>query len=213
MIPTTSSRVNVKDLDPLTKYRVSLLLADPEMKGYKVVSGVRTLAQQKALYSGWRSRLPGYNPAANPYRVIGTSDDGITFKGSYHMQQSSGYGYAVDLRRPWNHSKARASALVDRVGTRLGLLQTVRGEWWHLQARNITGYFAGPQLPKIETEDEEFPIMETLIDSETNEGWVVAGNRARKLSDPSGWLESWAGPTRGSKSMRFVVDDLYDLVG
>ena len=54
--------------------------------------------------------------------------------------------------------------------------------------------------------------METLIDTSTNEGWVVAGNRARKLSDVKGWRASWNGPTYESQSMRHVIGDLYDVV-
>jgi len=77
----------------------------------------------------------------------------------------------------------------------------------------MSGYFAGSQLPApLETKNDERPDMETLIDTETNDGWVVAGNRARKLSDVPGWLASWSGPTRGSKNMRHVIGDLYDLV-
>lgn len=185
-IPVTSSRVNIANLDPLLRYRVDLMLNDPEMKGYRVVSGVRTKKQQIALWNGWRSRLPGYNLAANPYNTIGTTVEGWTFYGSYHMQQVDGYGHAVDLRRPFTHSRARASALIGRIGKRYGLVQVALGaggdplnEWWHLQARTTRGYFSGPTLPTSLDGGASRMLISYGFYTWLNEGW-----RYRQLSSP-----------------------------
>ena len=59
--------------------------------------------------------------------------------------------------------------------------------------------------------DDEDNDMLTLIDSTTNEGWIAAGNIARKLSDPADWLATWEGPIRKHGNMRYVIGDLYEL--
>ncbi len=59
--------------------------------------------------------------------------------------------------------------------------------------------------------DDEENDMLTLIDSTTNEGWIAAGNIARKLSDPADWLATWEGPVRKHGNMRYVIGDLYEL--
>lgn len=62
-----------------------------------------------------------------------------------------------------------------------------------------------PDNPDEEEEDD----MITLIDKNTQEGWVVAGNVSRKLSDVQQWLNTWDGPVRSANNMRYVVRDLY----
>lgn len=59
--------------------------------------------------------------------------------------------------------------------------------------------------------DDEDNDMLTLIDTTTNEGWVVAGNVARKLYDPADWLAGWEGPVRKHVGMRYVIADLYQV--
>lgn len=191
MIPTTSASVNVADLDLTLAYRIEAMLADPRMHGYRVVSGVRTEAQQRYLYDGWRAGKRGFNLAADPDRVLATAFDGLVVRGSYHMQQSDGFGHAVDLRRPWNHSKDKAAALIGMVGAEYGLRQVAlhaggirNNEWWHLQARNRYEWFPGP----FASEGDE-QMIGLGQDTDTEQWWVaVAGEGSTPVTEPAHWL-------------------------
>ena len=202
---------------PETARRVRRLLADPALGGrYGITSSVRTYEQQKRLYLRYKAGVG--NLAANPDRTL-TTGPAWPYdwkpKGSWHMVQADGYGHAVDLHKPWNHTRARARALVHPLLPTYGLKATVPSEWWHVQALTSNGWVNEPPmpLPNLPDLDEMEDEMIALIDTETNEGWLVAGNRARPLTDVAGWLATWNGPTYGSKSMRYVIGDLYDLVG
>lgn len=193
MIPTTYASVNVADLEPTLALRIEAMLADRRMKGYKVVSGVRTKAHQIRLWEGWLAGKAGYNLAANPYRTISNTFDGLVIKGSYHMQQSDGYGHAVDLRKPITHSVAKAAELIGRVGRDYGLVQVAlhaggkhNNEWWHLQARNSQRWFDGPTWQQVAdtyspdpSEGTHAMLIRFGYFTYLDEGW-----RYRFLSDP-----------------------------
>ena len=134
-IPTTSNRVNVKDLHPKFKARLEAFFADPRIKGnVSVVSGVRTYQQQKYLYDGYKSRKPGFNLAANPDRI-----NRAGFQGSYHMSQPKfdGYGYAVDFRII--KKGAISTTQVNKIAEEYGIRKTVASEWWHHQPCRVNG--------------------------------------------------------------------------
>lgn len=134
-IPTTSNRVNVKDLHPKFKARLEAFFADPRIRGnVSVVSGVRTYQQQKYLYDGYKSRKPGFNLAANPDRVTSAG-----FQGSYHMSQPKfdGYGYAVDFRIIRKGSISTTQ--VNKIAAEYGIVKTVPSEWWHHSPCRVSG--------------------------------------------------------------------------
>ena len=84
-IPVTSSRVKIDGLHPRFIARLEAVFADPRIANrVAVVSGVRTYAQQKYLYDGYKARKPGFNLAATPDRKLSNG-----FQGSYHMSQLS----------------------------------------------------------------------------------------------------------------------------
>ena len=202
-IPTTSTSVNVDGLHPTLYLRIDAMLADPRMKGYQVVSGVRSYELQKSLYSGWRKRLAGvpgfkhYNNAANPDAAGAATFDGLRFRGSYHMVQDDEYGHAVDLRAPVTHSTSKRWELIGKVGREYGLHQTVSSEWWHLQARNAYGWFptqriATPTLPMFQQEEDDMAqIPVTLgVDTQTGQKWAfVVGEGGTPLDNVDHWVE------------------------
>lgn len=69
----------------------------------------------------------------------------------------------------------------------------------------------GVQPPPVFDGEDEEDDMVTLHDTTTGQVWVAAGNVARVISDPAGWLGSWNGPTRSHPNMRHVIDDLYSI--
>lgn len=145
----TDGSADVELLHPAFEAALELLFADPRAKGMVVVSGVRSRSEQKYLYVN--QGKPGFNTAANPDRVLGPRTYyGVTFtgKGSWHMQQETGFGYAVDLNYSSMGTAARALVdkeipWIDKFGgnTKLwlaapapwGLVRTVSGEPWHVQ--------------------------------------------------------------------------------
>lgn len=64
--------------------------------------------------------------------------------------------------------------------------------------------------PVTDDDDEETDMI-TLLDTTTGDAWVAAGNIARPLTDPVGWLAEWDGPVRAHPSMRHVIGDLYTI--
>ena len=58
-------------------------------------------------------------------------------------------------------------------------------------------------------EDEE---MVTCIDKLSGEAWVCSGTKARKINDVAQWMSTWEGPVRRANNMKFVIDDLYEIV-
>lgn len=201
--------VNVDDLHPRFAYRVALLLQKVWAKhgkgSLRIASAVRSPELQAKLRSLWMRGQGNY--AVSPTRRIGTVN-GVTYRGSWHMKQPDGYGYAVDLQAP-SHAFLRTE--VHPLLPELGMFwaQGVN-EPWHIQAFNRRGWKDGPVPPdEIPEGDEE---MITIVDSTTNDAWVVGNGKARKLSDPAKWLSGWDGPVYHSPTMRFVVNDLYQVI-
>ena len=142
-LPTTSKWVRVDLLHPTFKARLHALLnEDSRIAGkVKIVSGVRSYADQKRLYDGWVARKPGFNLAANPDRFM---RNGI-WKGSYHMQQTDGFGHAADLRIT---GKGLTTGDVARIAKDYGIKQTVLNpfEWWHFQWQTTSEVFPAPAM-------------------------------------------------------------------
>tara|TARA_Y100001938_G_C8092612_1_gene435993 strand:+ start:1502 stop:2242 length:741 start_codon:yes stop_codon:yes gene_type:complete len=148
-LPTTSKWVRTDLLHPTFKARLHALLnQDSRISGkVKIVSGVRSYADQKRLYDGWVARKPGFNLAANPDRTFAPG-----WTGSYHMQQKfDGFGHAVDLRIT---GSGLTTGDVARIAKDYGIRQTVLNpfEWWHFQWRNTSGIFPAPAMEGKPTE-------------------------------------------------------------
>jgi len=147
MIPTTSRHVNINDLHPRFRARLEAFFQHPEIAGkLKVVSGARTVAQQRALWQKWKAGRG--NLAANPDRVRSGG-----WRGSQHMCQPAfeGYAYAVDFRIT---GRGLTTNRVNEIAATFGIVKTVPSEWWHhspIQLRNgkLTWfpYTAGKEKP------------------------------------------------------------------
>jgi len=133
-IPVTSSRVKIEGLHPRFIARLEAFFADPRIANrVAVVSGVRSYAQQKYLYDGYKAGKKGFNLAANPDRKLRNG-----FQGSYHMSQPAfdGFGYAVDFRIT---GKGITTGEVKKVATEYGMVASVRSEWWHHVPGKVVG--------------------------------------------------------------------------
>ena len=133
-IPVTSSRVKIDGLHPRFIARLEAFFKDSRIANrVAVVSGVRTYAQQKYLYDGYKAGKRGFNLAANPSRKRANG-----WQGSYHMSQPAfgGFGYAVDLRIT---GKGITTAEVKKIATEYGMHAPIRSEWWHFVPGNIVG--------------------------------------------------------------------------
>jgi len=149
ILPTTSSRVRTAELHPRFRARLEAFFRHPEIAGkVKIVSGVRTIADQRRLYDLYK-RGRG-NLAANPDRQLANG-----FRGSYHMQQNApgcdGYGMAVDLRIT---GRGLTWARLHQIIRTFGMRPTVRSENWHMQPGRMGGgrfewfaYTAGREKP------------------------------------------------------------------
>lgn len=205
------TRPELAGVHPLLAYRVELLLADPALGDrYGVTSGARSVAQQRSLFNRYL-RGEG-NLAANPDRAISTSAGfpySWTPRGSWHMVQPDGFAHAVDLKRPWWHTRAKARSVVHPLLPKYGLKATVSSEWWHVQALTSSGWVNGPQLPNTSEEEDD---MIVLIDENDGKGWVCAHGRARPLSNVDQWLATWEGTVHRARFMGAVVRDLYQII-
>ena len=145
MIPKTNSSINTDLLHPEFKRRLEAFFADDRISGkVKVVSAVRTYAQQKYFYDGYKSGRAGFNLAANPDRKTSSG-----FQGSYHMQQPAfdNWGYAVDFRIT---GRGISTSQVNVIAKSYGMQAYVPGEWWHHQPCRVIGgkvkWFDAPAL-------------------------------------------------------------------
>lgn len=171
---------NLAGVHPVLAHRVRLLLALPELKGYGTYPAVRSRAKQAALFARWKAGTG--NLAADPDRVLRTTSRfreqfDWTPTGSWHMPQGpERYGYAVDLKRPWNRTRAQARAEVHPHLERMGLRATVRSEWWHIQhVTSSTGTLPGP-MP--DDENEGPADMQIINDTEKKRmfaSWTLNG--------------------------------------
>ena len=140
-----SLEANLRGVHPILAHRIRLLLAEPKLSKYSIYPAVRDRAKQERFFAAYKA---GKGPlAANPDRKLRTGS-GFPYDwvptGSWHMIQGDGYGHAVDLKRPWNRSRAQARAEVPPHLARMGLRATVRTEWWHVQALTSQGWVDGP---------------------------------------------------------------------
>ena len=196
---------------PILEYRARLLLDDPALGGeYGLVSGWRSREKQIDLWERYQAgTFP--NLVANPYRELGTGPNfpyDWTPRGSWHMDQEDGYAHALDLARPWHHSRAEARALVHPLLPKYGLVAPVSSEWWHVQALTSSGWVDGPLPDEPDEEDD----MITCFDTTTEEAWVCANGKARPISNDLAWVEEFDGPIRRHKNMRYVIENLYEVV-
>lgn len=66
--------------------------------------------------------------------------------------------------------------------------------------------------PKPNRPDKKDDDMETLVSTTTGQVWAVAGNRARVISNPDRWLDTFTGPVIEADHMEHVVADLFTVV-
>lgn len=174
---------NLRGVHPILEFRIRGLLSEPALRRYGTYPAVRTYAKQKALRDRF---LAGKgNLAADPDRILRT---GKSFpyawkpRGSWHMEQADGYGHAVDLKRPVGVTRAMADRAVKPYLAKWGLKQTVRSEWWHLQALTSSGWVDGP-LP-------EDSGMFLTYDSSNDEYRVgIPGEGTAVIDSPNHWRE------------------------
>lgn len=176
---------NLRGVHPILEFRIKGLLSEPALKRYGTYPAVRLYSKQRHLYDGYKAGKTGFNLAADPDRVLST---GKNFpypwkpRGSWHMVQADGYGHAVDLKRPWNRSRAQARAEVHPYLERWGLKATVRSEWWHVQALTSRGWVDGP-LP-------ESSGMFLTYDTNKDEYRVgIPGEGTAIIDSPDHWRE------------------------
>lgn len=174
---------NLRGVHPTLEFRVRGLLSEPALKRYGTYPAVRLYSKQKTLYDKYKA---GHgNLAANPDRILRT---GSNFpyawkpRGSWHMEQADGYGHAVDLRRPAGVTRAMADKAVKPYLAKWGLKQTVRSEWWHVQALTSSGWIDGP-LP-------ESSGMFLTYDTNKDEYRVgIPGEGTAIIDSPNHWRE------------------------
>jgi len=143
-LPVTSRWVRLDELHPRFKFRLGAFFDDSAISGrVSIVSGVRTMAAQQALYDKYKSGRG--NLAANPARRFGNG-----FQGSWHMAQPAfdDYGFAVDFRIT---GKGLATWEVNNIAKQYGIYPTVSSEWWHHQpygrrTDGTWGWFDAPAL-------------------------------------------------------------------
>ena len=144
-LPTTSKWVRLDELHPKFKERLEAFFQHPEIRDkVAIVSGVRTVAQQQALYDKYKAGKG--NLAANPARRFGGG-----FQGSWHMCQPAfdNYGFAVDFRIIKKGSISTWE--VNNIAKTFGIYPTVKSEWWHhqpygMQADGKWGWFSAPAM-------------------------------------------------------------------
>ena len=115
----------------------------------RIESGARSVDEQRRLYARWRNGAVGANLAADPDRRIAPG-----FVGSYHLiQPADGWAWACDMTRSGPVSWSQVHEVLDG----WGLLRTVPGEPWHVQAGRHSGFFAGPMPPESVWKAESAP--------------------------------------------------------
>mgnify|MGYP003115346651 CR=1 FL=1 len=179
---------NLRGTHPILEFRIRGLLSEPKLKRYGTYPATRLYSKQKYLYDGYKAGKRGFNLAANPDRILRTGRN-FPYKwkprGSWHQVQADGYSHAVDLRRPWNVTRAMADKAVRPFMEKWGLRQTVwPKEWWHVQALTSQGWIDGPQ-PSPGGE-EMF-----MTHDPDNDEWIVhvAGVGSAAVNSPDHWRE------------------------
>lgn len=160
MIPLVDGNERTDLLHPVLAARVAALCADPRVAPYlKVESAARTYAEQRYLYDGWRHGLPGFNLAADPDRRISPAYGLTDPRGSWHMEQSDGYAYAVDFN--FSQLPSRVQAQLEQIAREYLLVRTVPSEQWHYQMAWGDWW----TVPNTEPEDEMTPAQEAKLDA------------------------------------------------
>lgn len=158
MIPTTKSNVDLSLLHPRFKKRLEAFFDDPRIRGrVSVSSGCRSYAKQTYFYNKYLSGKG--NLAANPDRRHGPKglDGQGIWRGSWHMEQTDGFCYAVDFHRINNDLHTWE---INAIAKEYGMHPTVDGEWWHHQPRQSTDWFEAPALEERSVvEDTEEPVL------------------------------------------------------
>jgi hypothetical protein len=98
----------------------------------RIISGLRTRAEQERLYYGWVHRLPGFNLAARP----GTSNHERGHAADVDVVKSDGSLVSIG-----NYPGARAAL------KRHGLALSVRTEPWHVDPQDVAPW-ANPPIPR-----------------------------------------------------------------
>tara|TARA_R110002020_G_scaffold474377_1_gene705530 strand:- start:3951 stop:4598 length:648 start_codon:yes stop_codon:yes gene_type:complete len=177
---------NLAGVHPILDFRIRGLLSEPKLKRYGTYPAVREYSKQKSMYDRYKAgTFP--NLVANPDRVLRT---GPAFpyswkpRGSWHMKQGpEGYGHAVDIRRPLGVTRSMADRAIKPYLAKWGLKQTVRSEFWHLQALTSQGWVDGPS-PSGDSE------MFITYDTDRDEHIVhVAGVGSAVVTAPAHWQE------------------------
>ena len=155
-LPLTSKNVRVDLLHPTFVARLDALLNGEFNGSARIVSGVRSFADQLYFWNGYQNKLKGkagyshFNLAANPHRKFG----GGQFQGSWHMQQPfDNYGHAVDIRL----SRGLTWEKFVPVAKEYGVCQTVfrpQYEPWHYQWRSSNGIFQAPAMKGEKSESK-----------------------------------------------------------
>ena len=164
-LPVTNTGVNIADLAPRLRTRLEALFADPRITStagvpkIAIVSGARTEAAQRRLYTRYRAGKAVL--AADPNRRFGpVGSDGLgIWRGSWHMTQNSelggGYAWAVDFRILGGIIEEKVNEIATEYGVRPTLIH--RGEWWHHQCRAAVELFPAPALTGDEPPLDEPP--------------------------------------------------------
>ncbi|MEZ5165713.1 MAG: hypothetical protein R2695_04180 [Acidimicrobiales bacterium] len=170
------------------------------MAGYRVVSGVRSYQMQKSLFSGWRKKLAGlpgfehYNQAADPDRLIGTSRDGIVFRGSTTCPSPTGRATpSICAAR----SAIRSPRRLARSGQRPHLRPVpdrLRGEVVAPAEPAPCRLLPRPGLPTLTDVDQEEDDMRCPLglsyDEKAKRTRVhVVGEGSTLVDDPAHWVE------------------------
>lgn len=164
-IPVTNASVQLDLLHPKFVTRLKAFFADPRIRGnVKVSSGCRSYATQLWLYRRYRAGRG--NLAANPDRRFGplAADGKGIWRGSWHMEQTDGFCYAVDLHRA---TTILSKPAINKIATEYGVVPTVKNrdgslrEWWHHQPRAGVLWFDAPALRGEPSEQPDAPKPET----------------------------------------------------
>ena len=167
---------NLAGVHPILDFRIRGLLSEPALRRYGTYPAVREYAKQKALHDRYKAGRG--NLAADPDRVLRTGPAfpyAWTPRGSWHMRQEDGWGHAVDLRRPVGVTRAMADRAVKPYLARWGLKQTVRSEWWHLQALTSHGWVDGPTPSEHEGNETDMQLINDPENKRQFALWVYQG--------------------------------------
>lgn len=174
---------------------------------------------QRRLFTGFVNRVPGFNLAANPDRVIAScrwATPTFVANGSWHMQQKGpglGGSGAADLG--WAGIDVQ---LMHVVAFDYGLRFPVPGENWHCQAYTSAGVFPAVRLTAAAMRQErkvEFPDFGRATDERlfTDQDATIIFRREVRDddTDPSGtfYLRSADGETRKVVDLIEPGDDVF----